>query len=387
MRAPAGALAIALALGAPARAAPGPRLLEPRRVIKAAEGTFADAVGLDGQGGRVAVVRSDGISFAKLEVIDADTSAIVSSFDLAPNLPAVDRLEITPPGAGVVVVAGEPGALRAWLVDGGGRVAGPVGPAGSFGFPPSAPLVVAFDRREGLGGSVTYTVSPYKVATLAPAGDARAFRAAADGDLESPAPTPPFRILGFFDGYARALGERPGPRQAVLDTLTGKISKGAAIADPLRWAEAARQLPDHPDRQWFAALNQARDGVDVVDAMGKRQPAELAVPFGLYDPRSLRDQEGPEPGTLYFGLSIDPVNPGALKRRKPDMPMLDIYVAAAGEMSAGTSRKMQPGTRLIARVFTPRAVTWRVGYGKLVVLKRVKHPARAGDELQIYDVH
>jgi hypothetical protein len=387
MRVPAGALAVALALGARARAAPAPRPLEPRRVIRPGEGLFADAFALDGKGQRLAVVRGDGVSFAKLETIDVASGATLSSVDLPPRLAALtgalERLELVPGGKGVVLVAGASGAQTAWLVDGAGRVAGPVGPAAAFGFPRRAPLVVALDREQQRGGQVAYTVTPFQLATLAPAGKPRVYRTAAGGDLESPAPSPPFRLLGFFDGYARALGERPGPRLAVLDTLGGKLGDEAPIADELAWAEAARQRADHPDRLRFAALNQAGDGVDVVDAMGKRQPAQLAVAFGLYDPRSLRDQEGPEAGALYFSLAVDPVNPAAVKRRKPDMPMLDIYAAPAADKAAAPPK---PVTRLVAHLFTPRAVSWRAGYEKLVVLKRVKHPARAGDELQIYDI-
>ena len=39
---------------------------------------------------------------------------------------------------------------------------------------------------------------------------------------------------------------------------------------------------------------------------------------------------------------------------------------------------------LRGRVFIPRAVTWRTGYGKLVVLKRFKSFTRGGDELGVY---
>jgi hypothetical protein len=201
------------------------------------------------------------------------------------------------------------------------------------------------------------------------------------GELKAP----PFRLLDFEDGYARAVGEAPRAyvkkddvrepaRMATLDTLTGKIVQESAISDVLAWAQAATLRARHPGHEVFAELNQDDSGVDVVDAMGTRHPVELAVPFRLYDAKSLTDQEGPAAGTLYFGLSIDPVNPDAVKRQKADLPMLDVYETKAAESP--------PVMR--ARVFTPRRVSWRAGYSKLVVLKRFKSFTRGGDELDVY---
>jgi hypothetical protein len=110
--------------------------------------------------------------------------------------------------------------------------------------------------------------------------------------------------------------------------------------------------------------------------MGKKQPATLAVPFRLYDPKSLRVEEGPAPGQLTFGLAIDPVNKDAVERQKADLPMLDVYSA---DVAAGT-------VKMRGRVFVPRPVTWRSRAEVLVVLKRWKSFSRGGDELQIYDL-
>ena len=65
--------------------------------------------------------------------------------------------------------------------------------------------------------------------------------------------------------------------------------------------------------------------------MGKKQPATLAVPFHLYDPKSLRVEESPIPGQLTFGLAVDPVNKDAVQRQKVDLPMLDVYSADASK--------------------------------------------------------
>ncbi|HET6284304.1 MAG TPA: hypothetical protein VFH73_25330, partial [Polyangia bacterium] len=59
-----------------------------------------------------------------------------------------------------------------------------------------------------------------------------------------------------------------------------------------------------------------------------------------------------------------------------DLPMLDLY---AVDVAKGSSSH-----RL--RIMLPRPVTWKAGYGKLVVLKRFKSFTRGGDALDVYDI-
>jgi hypothetical protein len=366
-----------------------PKALEPAQAIKPAEGYFDEAFAIEPGGERLYLVRTDGATFAKLEIVDLATGKTTSSFDLPKTQAAIERMEPLGGGKGVVLIgrAGTPEApvVTATLVDGAGKVGPTVGPAHAFGRPSAAPqdTLLAFDRKLGPHeGDVTYTLTPYHLATLTPAGKARSYKTVG-GELKAP----PFRVLDFEDGYARAVGEVPRayvkkddvrepPRMATLDTLSGKIVDEEPIGDVLAWAQAATMRARHPGRGAFVELNQDDAGVDVVDAMGSRHPVELAVPFGVYDPKSLADQEGPEPGALYFGISVDPVNPDAVKRHKADLPMLDVY-AARTPTQTPTAR---------ARVFTPRKVSWRAGYGKLVVLKRFKSFTRGGDELDVYQL-
>jgi hypothetical protein len=379
------AVTAGLAPGA-ASAKGAPKPLEPERALKPAEGYFDEAFALDPDGAHLWLVRTDGATFAKLETVDLATGKTTTSFDLPKGETSIESLEPVGQGKGVVVVAreGTPEAplLTAALIDAAGKAGAKVGPAHAFGRPSGQPdLLVAFDRKVGSHeNDITYTVTPYKLDTLAPAGKPRSYKTVG-GELK----TPPFRLLDFIDGYARAVGERPRayvkkddvrepPRMATLDALTGKIADEAAINDVMAWAQAARLRARHPGRAVFAALNQEESGVDVVDAMGKKRPVDLAVPFGIYDPKSLTDQVGPEAGTLYFGLAVDPVNPEAVKRQKADLPMLDIY-SGQGEGGAPELR---------GRIFIPRNVAWRAGYGKLVALKRFKSFTRGGDELDVY---
>jgi hypothetical protein len=380
-------LALCLRVEAAPAPPPGPKAIEPQQVIKSPDGYFEEVFGIDGGAQRLAVIRTDGATFAKLETVEVATGKTVTSLDLPSKLVSVEQLVLLPEGKGVIVIGregpGESPVLTATLIDAAGRVAARIGPATAFGRPPEPELLIAFDRKAGEHGVMTYTITPYHLTTLAPAGKPRVYQTTAGGELKAP----PFRVVGFLDGYARAVGERPGAydkkkdvrapaRRAVLDTLTGKLSDEEEIRDVMDWALTARLRADHPDRAVFAALNQDQAGVDIVDPMGKKLPAELIIPFRLYDPKSLQDQEGPERGAFYFSLSVDTLNPDAVKRKRPDLPMLDLYAA---DVAKGKCK-------LRGRIFVPRPVTWRAGYDKLVVLKRFKSFTRGGDEIQIFNL-
>jgi hypothetical protein len=374
-----------------------PKPIEPTQTLKPPEdeGYFDEAFGIDDDGKRVALLRSDGATFSKIEIYDLDATPpkLAGSFDLPNKALVATRLELLPPGKGVVVIARERpddlAPLYAFLFDATGKLASRIGPATAFSRPPGggagrAALLVAFDRKLGEhGAEASYTVSPFSLAGLAPAGKPRVYRTDAAGGLK----TPPVRLIGFYDGYTRLLGERLGaydkaadvrkpPRMVVIDALSGKVAEETEISDVVGWAVTGQLRRDHPGQAIFVDLNQDGSGVDMIDAMGKKTPASLAVPFRLYDPKSLLAEEISAPGQLSFGIAVDPLNVDAIKRKKADLPMLDLYSADLGQ---GT-------VKLRARIFTPRPVTYRTRGDKLVVLKRFKSFARGGDELQIFDL-
>lgn len=380
---------------ADAKSDPNPKPVEPAKTLKPQnqEGYFDDAFGLSADGKTVAVIRTDAATFAKVELVDTVTGAILSSFDLPSKSLVATDIEVLPDRKGVVVIArekpDEQAPLYAYRFDAAGKQTAKVGPTTAFGRPPTdgtarAKLLVAFDRKLGSqGAEATYTVTPFDLATLAPAGKPRVHKTDVAGQLKAP----PLRLVGFFDGYTRILAERLGeydkkadvrapPKMAVIDAVSGKITAETQIGDIIGWAHTGRLRRENPGRSLFVELNDDASGVDVVDAMGKKQPAELAVPLRLYDPKSLRVEEGPAAGKLTFAIAVDPLNPDAIQRRKVDLPMLDVY----------TTDVAQGAVKLRGRVFIPRPVAWRLRGDTLVVLKRFKSFARGGDELQIFDL-
>jgi hypothetical protein len=254
-------------------------------------------------------------------------------------------------------------------------------------------MVIGVDKkvalRDGLPGDVTYTIGAYRADDLSPIGGPRTYRVDAGGELGAAN----LRVIGFYDGYTKILGERAGghagsddrhaggqrpPRRVVFDALAGKIIDEREIADAAGWALAAKLRAANPDRTVFVEVNADRTGVELVDAAGKRTPLATAVPFRLYDAATIQQQEGETGarGSLYFSLAIDPVNPDAIARRRADVPYLDLY---AVDVAARTCA-------LRGRILLSRPVAWRAGHGRLAVLKKLKGASRGGDELDLYDL-
>jgi hypothetical protein len=371
--------------------------LDPEASIKApaGEGYFDEVFGLDDAGTHLAAIRSDGATFSKIEIYDLEAKPpkLTASFDPPNKNLIVTRIELLPPGKGMVLVGrdkpDDSAPVHALLIDATGKVVAKAGPAAAFERPPNdgsarASLLLGYDRKAGgHGAEATYSVTPYTLATLAPSGKPRVYHTDVAGELKGPG----VRLVGFYEGYTRILAERLGaydkasdmrqpPKKVVIDALSGKTVAETPIADPVGWAITGQFRHDHPGQSMFVDLNQDGSGVDVIDAMGKKVPAALAVPFRLYDPKSLLYEEGPTPNALTFGIAVDPLNPDAIKRKKAEMPMLDLYVADTAE---GVVKAR-------GRVFTPRPVTYRVRAHTLVVLKRFKSFARGGDEFQAFEL-
>jgi len=221
--------------------------MEPRRLVKPGGGWFEEALGLEPGGARAALVRTDDATFAKVEIVDLGTGATAASFDLSPAARPVERLELLPGAKEVLVIA---------------RRARP--------------------RVNGMEQAPLYT------ATLVD-GAGRA----------GPTVGPAAGFVWRTGGPLLALGRHEEAGGEVTYTLTPFELPTLAQAGKTHLAPH----PGHPDRERFAALNQAQAGVDIVDEMGTSRPADLAIAFELYDRKSLRDQEGPERGTVYFSLA------------------------------------------------------------------------------------
>ena len=138
-----------------------PKPLEPRHVLKppAGEGYFDDVFAIDADGKRLAVIRTDGATFSKLEIFDTGVGQADWADSTCPTRACSrSRWSCSPETAGVVIVGRDKpddlAPLYAFRFDGAGKPAGKVGPATAFGRPPAdgtarARLLVAFTRKLG----------------------------------------------------------------------------------------------------------------------------------------------------------------------------------------------------------------------------------------------
>ncbi|HEY2902993.1 MAG TPA: hypothetical protein VGL59_20590 [Polyangia bacterium] len=385
------------ALAAPPKVQ-GPPLQNPAHVLKPADGYYDDSFTLDSQGQRLAVIRTDGATFSTIEIVDLGSGKVQSSVDLGKSDQQPESVELLPDGKSVLLVVRDGLTDRVWasVFDEGGHPVAKTTMHSAFGRAAlpggkdgSEAALVGLDQHGGgvgslaTGADTNYTVAAYRLTNLAPIGKPRSFRIGVDKELKGT----DIKVAGFADGYTHLIGQRAGTydkkqdfrrpsRIVVFDTLEGKVASEREIEDVYAWTRATALLDHQPNRTALAQLTTDHDGVQVIDPSGKITPVTLAVPFRLYDNTSLKDQEGPEPATLYVSLAIDPVNPDAIARQKTDTPALDLYAVDLNNHKA----------RHRARILLTRPVLWKAGNGKLVVLKRFKSFPRGGDELDIYDL-
>ncbi|HVR60629.1 MAG TPA: hypothetical protein VMU50_01955 [Polyangia bacterium] len=384
----------------PSAHAPGPPLRTPAHALKPADGYYDDSFTLDAGGQHLTVIRTDGTQSSTIEIVDLSTGQIARALGLGQSDQIPDRVELLPDGKNVLLVVRDAGTDKAWaaIVDPAGRLVAktPVATAFARTDIPAAdaqgapePALVGLEKRGGGRAAIGttaetgYTVSAYRLANLAPLGKPHSYRVGAGNDLKGT----DISVVGFFDGYARILGQRAGAydkgqdfrrpsRMVVFDALTGKVASEKEIDDIYAWTRTTKLRAENANRTAFAQVTAEHDGIEIIDPAGNKLPVTTAVPFRLYDPTSLRDQEGPEANTLYFSIAVDPVNPDAIARQKTDTPMLDLYSFDLGSRKA----------RHRVRILLTRPVLWKAGAGKLCVLKRFKSFPRGGDELDVYDL-
>jgi hypothetical protein len=380
-------LALTLLALAPTAESPPP-LAQPAFVFRPVRGFIDDPFAVDGEQERLAALRTDSASFALVEVVDLTTGKTARAFAAGNPQQLFDRVLVAP-GGGTVVISRDAanGRRSAQFFGSDGRPAGLAGPVTDFGsiVRGGRPLLVGWDRRPGPSGETVYTVTQYAVAGLRRVGLSHAYTAAKDGTLARP----PLKIVGWQDGYAQILGQRPGgydrkqdvrqpDHAALLDLFSGSFLRESEIGDVLAWAAAADLRRTRPNRAAMVVLSDDQDALSLVDAYGRKAPLPVPANVSNYAPRSLIEQEDLPAGTLTFSLSLDPLNPEALARQKADKPYLDLY--RVKEDVAHPS-----GPTLLLRVpLDDRPVSWVVGGHYMALLRKHKSFSRGGTEIEVY---
>jgi hypothetical protein len=353
--------------------------------MKSDKGFIDDPFALDGEGNRLAILRTDSASFAALEIIDLGTSKAVQAFRVGDPQALFDRVLFA--GKGVVVITRHPstGRRTAQRFNAQGKAAGAVGPTTDFATSShgDVPTIVSWDRKTAASGDTTYVVSQHRLDTFARLGNSRSWTIARDGTLKNP----PLTVITWQDGYTQLVGQRPTAydakkdvrqpgKAAVLDAFTGNFISETDIGDVMAWTVVSQLRRTRVNRTVIAVINDEQDAIAVVDATGRRLPLTLTVPMRNYQAKTLAEQEEPD-GTLYFSLCLDPLNPEALGRQHADQPFFDLYRARVSSSGVDT-------TRLLHVPIDERPIGWTVSGQLAALLRKHKSFSRGGSEIEVW---
>jgi hypothetical protein len=383
-------LACVVLLAAPASAQ---ELAKPSFVLKPEKGFIDDPFAIDADSARLALLRTDSASFVLVEIVDLKTGKTRRAFAAGNPQQLFDRVLFAGgDDTGIVLVTRDSATSRrsAQYFGPDGRPLGLVGPVTDFGtvVRDGTKYLVAWDRKTAPSGQTTYTVAQHKLEGLARVGKPRAYHINKDGTLTDP----PLKVVTWQDGYSQIVGERPGAydkkkdvrqpgKAAVYDVLAGAFVSEADIGDVLGWTVATQMRRTRLNRTLLPVLTDEQDGVQIIDAVGRRLPVNLGAKVQNYERKSMLESEDTANRAVYLSLSLDPLNPDALGRQKADKPYLDLY-----RIQVPADGKAPETARVLRVALDDRPVTWVVGGRYVALLRKHKAFTRGGNEIEVHQL-
>ena len=163
-----------------------------------------------------------------------------------------------------------------------------------------------------------------------------------------------FHVNHWSDGYRFAWGlkggewdkkedQRSPDVEAKLDVVAGKITWKQPISDLFEQRKRYQTLADVHDTIDFLRMSWDNQSVQLWSG-GKPVTVALDEPITNYDPKSLQGVVVPD-GSAWMALEVDPVNPGAVARKKADPEYLDVFRIGADGKAARKARVLAPSMR------------------------------------------
>jgi hypothetical protein len=173
--------------------------------------------------------------------------------------------------------------------------------------------------------------------------------------------------------YDKAKDMKRPDRLARFDVFANKLKDEQEIGDLLQFVHVNADHGKHPGEDRFAHISDDHTKLLVVDGATERD-ITVDRPLSMFDPESLRWQPL-DGGKLAISLTVDPMNPPALKRKKADPAELVLYVVDGKTVT----KRFQLDTG-------DRPAAWQVVGNQIVILRKSKGFDRGGVDLELYDL-
>lgn len=355
--------------------------------FKPDKGFIGDSMAFDAQESQFAYIHLDSAKFLKILVLK--TSDFKQSAEIAIEDPAAipKVLAFTPDGKRLVLIwaDGFKGALGAMLFDlASQKLIKKVGPADSAAIVAhkGEQVVALTTTKADKAGATTHTVTTHRTVD---------FKRLAQGSVHVGADLqlakPKLRLLYWEPGNVSLVGVQKGvydrkrdirlpERGTRYNVLLRKVTWSEEPKEVVAWTKATTMRPNHQGQVRFLEVSDDLKTIHVVDQDNNLGAVKTPVQWSLYEPKSLVQREAWDGQTLYFSMTIDPVNPDAVKRKKADKERMDLY-------------RLDPGPRAtpLGQVLThKRTFTWAAGKRFLSYLYKLRGFGRGGKEVAIFKV-
>ncbi|HEV3140857.1 MAG TPA: hypothetical protein VGY57_10090 [Vicinamibacterales bacterium] len=340
-------------------------------------GFIDDAFALRSDGKALAYITTDGATAATIHLADVGGSDVK-----VPGAP-VDAvaLEWLSPTR-VLIVRGRDGVSTAQAFTAAGPDKGkPLGPFGRFAFATvdGRRAFVTYTRSEKHG--VDHSLVAYAVDTLKPL-KKRVWHEDNEGQIkQGPSSVKP---LWWADGFTVLAALRAGEfdkardmrrpdRYTRLDVFSGKVIVETEVQDVLGFTQVGLTRRDAPNQSVIARFSDDRKKLLFVDGIAEY---EVVLPRELwkYETSTLAWQTLDDK-RVALSLTIDPVNPDAVNRKKADVDEIDLY-----EVDRQT-HAVRPLLRLAGE---GRRSSWQVSGDRIVLLRKGKGFDRGGVTLEVF---
>ncbi|PIE19422.1 MAG: hypothetical protein CSA65_02525 [Proteobacteria bacterium] len=364
------------------------KTITPQWSFKPSKGFVDDAMAFDVTGQRFAYIHTDSATFLDVVIIGVGDwkQQLKISVPGATKVPA--SLAFSADGSRLVFIwadtrTGKQG-VELFDLSKGGKLITSAKDASTIAlveYKGQQVLSVAKERQDKRG-NVRVSVSLHRLADLK-----RIKRAKLKVGVDTRIKRPPLRVLYWERGHLSLVGVRKGkydrkrdvrrPDVAIRwDILERKQLWAQEPKDLVKWNRAISFRNNHSGANSFVHVGESLKTLYLVDRNNQLKAIKTPVKWRLYEPRSLKQRESWDGNTLYFSMTIDPVNPEAVARKKADKERADIYhVDASGKVKS------------IGRIFTgKRRFGWVVGKGRFAYLRKLKGFGRGGKSVEIHAI-